>query len=226
MLALQVVALVGAGAWFVSESLVQMSLYRFSIFVQLLACTVVAVEVGRRVAARWLVGSASVGCAVMIVICLARGPFFGAFVMPRDDADYLATCDWVRQHTPVDAVFLVPPAESSFRLRARRAIVVNFKAVPQLSGELPEWRDRLTKVLALDDLARLPRGYRQTLRAVNERYASLSADELASAADAYAARFVVAPRPLEPRDDFRLVFSSPGGRYFVYDRTRTEDHGE
>jgi hypothetical protein len=218
VLVLQVVALLGAGVWFVSESLVQMSLYRFSILAQLLACIVVAVAIERRVTNRILAGVATGACAAMIATCVVRGPFFGAFVMPGDDAEYLAVCDWARDHTPADATFLVPPAESSFRLRARRAIVVNFKAVPQLGGELPEWRDRLKAALALDDLMSLPRGYVHTLRAIDRRYASLDVDRLVAAADAYHARYVVAARACEPRHDLRLVFSSPNQRYFVYDR--------
>jgi hypothetical protein len=218
VLVLQVVALLGAGVWYVSESLVQMSLYRFSIFVQLLACVVVAIAIGKRVAAPTLIGASAAACWIMIATCLIRGPFFGAFVMPGDEAEYLAVCDWARDHTPVDAVFLVPPGESSFRLRARRAIVVNFKAVPQLSGELPEWRDRLQAALALDDLTSLPWGYVHTLRAIDQRYASLDADQLVAAATAYDARYVVTARACEPRHDLRLVFSSPTGGYFVYDR--------
>src|SRR5205823_2586160 len=35
---LLVVAFLGAGFWYISENLVQMSLYRFSIYLQLLAC--------------------------------------------------------------------------------------------------------------------------------------------------------------------------------------------
>jgi hypothetical protein len=159
----------------------------------------------------------------MIAVCVACGPFFGAFVMPGDDADYLAVCDWARENTPLDAVFLVPPGESSMRLRAERAIVVNFKAVPQLSGELPEWRDRLRRVLALDDLRALPRGYRQTLRAIDERYGSLPEDELLATARAYGARYVLAPRRLGEHDGLHLDFSSPNGRYLVYDRAPREE---
>ena len=227
MLVLQVTALLGAGVWYVSESLVQMSLYRFSIFAQLLACVFVAVAIGKRIAARTLVGASTAACSAMIATCVIRGPFFGSFVMPADDAEYLAVCDWARDNTPLDSIFLVPPGEASFRLRARRAIVVNFKAVPQLSGELPEWRDRLQAAMALDDLTSLPRGYVQTLRAIDERYASLEPDQLVAAADAYAARYVVAARACEPRHDLRLVFSSPNHRYFVYDRAaRMEEQRE
>jgi hypothetical protein len=223
MLVLQVIAIFGAGAWYVSESLVQMSLYRFSIFAQLLSCIAVALLVVARLPRRAVIVVAGAVCAMMIAVCAVRGPFFGAFVMPGDDSEYLAVCDWARQNTPVDSVLLVPPGESSMRLRGQRAIVVNFKAVPQLSGELPEWRDRLRAVLALDDLRSLLRGYTQTLRAVDERYAARSTDQLLAAARAYDARFIVVPHRFQGRDEPRPIFSSPNGRYFVYDLGPRED---
>ena len=226
VLALQAVALLGAGVWYVSESLVQMSLYRFSIFAQLLACIGVGVLLVERARNRRAPATIAGGvCVGMIAVCVARGPFFGAFVMPGDDAEYLSVCDWAREHTPADAVFLVPPGEWSMRLRGGRAIVVNFKAVPQLSGELPEWRDRLRGVLALHDLRSLPRGYRQTMRAIDERYGSLTDEDLLAAARAYDARYIVVPRPLGPHDGLHLDFSSPTARYFVYDRAPREEPG-
>jgi hypothetical protein len=218
MLALQVVALGGAGAWYLSETLVQLSLWRFSIFVQLLACCVVAVALTRAGSRRAVGAVAKIVAGAMLVTCAVRGPFFGMFEMPGDDADYLTVCDWAREHTPRDAVFLVPPGETSFRLRARRAIVVNFKAVPQLSGELPAWRDRMRDVLALEDLTSLPRGYAETLRAIDARYASLPQAVLVAAAKTYGARFVVTPARL----DARVAFVSPNGRYFLYDLRPTE----
>jgi hypothetical protein len=219
LLALQLVALVGAGVWYLSEPLVQLSLYRFSIFIQLVGCAAAAIVLARRVRSQAIVAFSVAACAAMIAVCLFRGPFFGAFSMPKDDPDYLAICDWSRGHTPVDAVFLVPPGESSFRLRARRAIVVNYKAVPQLSGELREWDRRMQLVLALDDLRALPRGYVSTLRAIDARYASLSADQLVTAARAFGAQFLVVPRALDMPG---LLFTSPNARYFLYDLRRKE----
>jgi hypothetical protein len=222
MLVLQVIALLGAGVWFASETLVQLSLYRFSIFAQLLMCILAAAWVVRHVRSQRAVAAVSTAmCIAMILACLWRGPFFGAFRMPEDDADYLALCDWAGVNTPVDAVFLVPPGESSFRLRARRAIIVNFKAVPQLSGELLAWRDRLCDVLDLSDLRALPRGYAHTLVAIDDRYHDLPDERLLVTARAYDARFVVTTRPLRilPRD--AAIFSSPNQQYFLYDLANT-----
>ena len=54
-----------------------------------------------------------------------------------DDAGYLELAAWARENTPKDAVFLVPPDEESFRVHARRAIVVNFKGVRNSAPSCP-----------------------------------------------------------------------------------------
>ena len=102
---------------------------------------------------------------------------------PRPDSDVVALARWAREHTPREAVFLVPPGDASFRLEGRRAVVVNFKHVPQLGSELPEWHRRLTDVLGgsvevggnlTDRKAELDTAYRARelgdLRAVAARY--------------------------------------------------------
>jgi hypothetical protein len=141
-----------------------------------------------------------------------------------DNAGYMELCAWARQNTPPDAVFLVPPDEQSFRLHARRAIVVNFKNVPQLSGELVEWRDRLEAVLDLADVRTLAgppgdrRTFDETLSAIREAYAGLSADHLSDAARRYGARYVVTVRPLNsPAMPGPPLFSDSSGGYFLYD---------
>jgi hypothetical protein len=125
-------------------------------------------------------------------------------------------CRWVRTNTPVDAVFLVPPDDSVFRLEAHRAIIVNFKHVPQLSAELIEWSRRLKTVLVLDRLNELPGRYQQTLAAIRDRYDSLSTNQLLDAARAYGAAYLVVGHTIEGDDRTELVFQSPARRYFVY----------
>jgi hypothetical protein len=126
----------------------------------------------------------------------------------------------VSQNTPADAIFLVPPDEESMRLVGRRAIVVNFKAVPQLSGELPEWNRRMCDVLDLNNLYDdLPRGYTQTLSAIKVRYALLSPEQLLATARKYRARFIVTGRTMS-RYDEAIVYSDASQRWFVYDLGR------
>jgi len=219
VLAMIAVALLGAGAWFCSETLVQMSLYRFSIYAQLLACagtSLLLITPDRKRVAMFLSRAALL---VMIAVCSARGPFFGLFRMPRDDNDYIKLCQWISANTDRDAVFLVPPDEQSMRLIGRRAIVINYKAVPQLSGELPQWQRRLAQVLDLPDLRQLPRGYSRTLAAIRQRYDSLPAEHLIAVAQQYGARYIVTSRPLEALELQRMK-TDAFGSYALYDLRR------
>ncbi len=275
MLALIGIALIGAGIWYVSEALIQMSLYRFSIFPKLLGCMALAIA-ARRTRPLWICSAAAALAFVAIAwlaLFLRRGlaPALDAFValnflsielffalaavallirfiplsrrvsilgcgavigvialswthlgirvpgLEMHDAAYLRVCHWARANTPLDGVFLVPPDEEVFRLRARRAIVVNFKGVPQLSSELGEWRDRLRDVLAMADLRALPRPLYRTLPAIAAQYDSAPSSNLATAGRKYGARYVLLRRALPDEDAIgaRLIHSDGG--YFLYD---------
>lgn len=255
-MAILAVAFVFAGVWFVSESLIQMSLFRFSIYPKLLSCIgAAAVLLDERIyrirIIRWglialpalilggllgmlilrpasaggmfvklnwpplllFVGAMSVAVvfvsfrarvhgvlAALLGIALALGLVWRNWlglklaVEDRADADYLALCDWARQNTPVDALFLVPPNEQLFRFHARRAIIVNFKNVPQLSTEMPQWRDRLQDVLDLR-LADLPRRFDLAHAHIEARYDALPREHLQAVARKFRARYVITARP-------------------------------
>lgn len=279
-LAMLSIALLGAGLWYVSEPLIQMSLYRFSIFPKLLSCIAVGWMIRRSAPSRLALRVIVIGMFVAFSALMLGPNAFGhllervppfvatnAFAMwlfalfatvavlrarvtgrgrmlfgglaaawvvaslvmswPKlgivhaglrgDDASYLAVCDWALHNTPRDAVFLVPPDEQSFRLHARRAIVVNFKNVPQLSSELGEWRDRLQTVLDTDRLTSLPTPFPQTLDAMRSLYEKQSPERLAAIARGYGARYVVSVHRLDARAVGEPVFYTPDARYFLYD---------
>lgn len=225
-----VIALVTAGFWFLGETLVQLNLYRFSIYLKLLSCIAVASllwhgDIRQRVS---VVG----GLVVVAVVAAAVAAATGLLAPPTmrnplglklaglegDTTRYVQLARWARDHTPKDAVFLVPPDEESFRVHGRRAIVVNFKGVPQLSAELPEWRDRLQDALDLDTpgLLALPRPMASTLRAIRDRYDALPPEHHVTVARLYGARFIVLSR----RSDVpgaQLLSPDSTAPYFLYD---------
>ncbi|HYO08147.1 MAG TPA: DUF6798 domain-containing protein [Tepidisphaeraceae bacterium] len=221
-----VVALLGAGLTFVSETLVQASLYRFSIFPKLLACAAAALlitDVARarsRHAPRAIVAAAAAIGAGIIAGCVHRGPYLGLFRVVHEEPAFVAACASVRARTPVDAVFVVPPNEQDFRLGAQRAVVVDFKGVPQLSAELSQWRDRLQAVLDLPDLRVLPRPFPATLRAIRDRYQKLPPEHLAAVARRYGARYLfLAHRLPEQWEPLRVDLDGNTSR-FLYDLDR------
>jgi hypothetical protein len=56
---------------------------------------------------------------------------------------FLDLSNYVRQSTPVDALFLTPPKFGTFRISAQRAIVVDFISFPFQDDAMLEWRKRL-----------------------------------------------------------------------------------
>jgi hypothetical protein len=109
------------------------------------------------------------------------------------DARVLDVAEWARDETPPDARFLLPPDASAFSISARRGQVVSFKLVPQLSGELIEWGQRLREVLDVPDLSVYESGftgYRDVQRRMRERYDQLPSAHLFDIARKYGARYV------------------------------------
>ena len=230
LLAMTAAALLTAGFWFVSETFVQLNLYRFSIYPKLLSCVAVAWllwDQWRRTRAAVVAALAAfavVTATVAVTSGLLARPTLRNPVgiklagLEGDSTHYLELARWARDHTPPDTVFVVPPDEESFRVHARRAIVVNFKGVPQLSAELPEWRDRLRDVLDLDTrgLLALPRPLGRTMQAIRARYDSLPPEHLFEVARKYGARYVVRTRRADATGA-RLVHSDSNDLYYLYD---------
>jgi hypothetical protein len=220
-----IVPLICAGVTYVSEPLIQASLFRFSVILKMLTCVGAALLICE-IAARyrweqWIV-AASVAVGIMLIArCLNTGPYLGLYSVSYEDPQYLAACDWIRGHTPVDSVFIVPPNEQEFRLRAQRAIVINFKGVPQLSGELPEWRDRLTAVLDLPDLSSLPHPFAATLTAMRNRYREVDPRHLAATAKIYGARYIVTDQSFGPAWEPMRVAMDGNPTWLLYDLSRS-----
>ena len=121
---------------------------------------------------------------------------------------------WARANTPVDSLFLVPPNDSAFRLEAQRSAVVGFKHVPQLSGELVEWKRRLDRVLDCDILT-LPTPMPWTLAAMNERYAGLTKEHFESVSSEFDCDYLVSLRRFDNWSE-RMVYASADGHYWLY----------
>jgi hypothetical protein len=272
-IALQLVALVFAGIVFVSEPLIQMSLFRFSIYPKLLSCVGAAaflldpamlarrslrlgllavpavalialfiLRLSRPSSTASLFVQANLPALLLFLALLAAGVIFilrtsilhpptsilvlllltlflawnhwlGLRIDLQDDADrdYQSVCDWARSNTPTNATFLVPPNEQLFRYHGQRAIVVNFKNVPQLSGEMPEWKDRLEAILD-QPLSQLPRRFDRTHAAIAARYDALPEEHLITVARRYGARYLITTRALPGR-----VPRFEKGLYHLYD---------
>ena len=97
------------------------------------------------------------------------------------DYEYTGVADYARENIREDAIFLTPALYGGdFRIRARRAIVVDFKAPPPRA--LVEWRKRL-----LDCYGEVEsRGF-QAAREMNKLYKDITTERILSVAKKYGA---------------------------------------
>ncbi len=111
------------------------------------------------------------------------------------DPDFTAMCEWVRQHTAVADVIVVPPAWNLFALLAQRSIAASAKEISFVLYE-PE-----VGVIAYEKY-----------RAILEAYENGAPDALPALARRYGARYVVT-------DDRQIAASLTyeRGRYRVYE---------
>jgi len=66
---------------------------------------------------------------------------------------------WVRENTPHDSIFVVLPDMWYMRIRARRAIVVDWQSTPYFPSDLQEWYKRICDIsgLSSDNLVTNPK---------------------------------------------------------------------
>jgi len=145
-------------------------------------------------------------CGVALAIqrdTLADSPLFD----PECAGSDCVLIDWVRTKTPVDAVFLVPPYMSWFRLLGERAVVADTKSPPLYPDELVEWYRRLCAMVDAPEMA--------THEAVEARWDTLTADQVLAAARRFDVDYVLLYKQRSPARLTRPVaFESDG--YVVY----------
>lgn len=103
---------------------------------------------------------------------------------------------WVRANTSEDALFLVPPSNTTFRIHARRSVVVNFKPTPYQDGAIHVWLDRLSAVAP----APLPeRGGLPFVKVLDEAYAANAPPDWTRLAERFGADFALVDARQTPR---------------------------
>lgn len=133
--------------------------------------------------------------------------------------DFARAGEWIRSHTPRDALFLSPPGLGGFCFFSHRATVVDFHRNPFAEAAIVEWRRRLADVLDLPAVE--CSGLRQCGELL-DRFHSLSAETYQRVAAKYGAGYLLVRRrddlPFERLhrnrsfDVYRLVPPGPGPR--------------
>ncbi|MEA5466863.1 DUF6798 domain-containing protein [Leptothoe sp. PORK10 BA2] len=96
----------------------------------------------------------------------------------------------VRDHTPVDALVLVPPSDRMFRFYSQRSVVVNFKGFPFTDAGIVTWQQRME-----DLLGDLPAGVEGVL---DQRFSQRTGAELGAIATQYGATHILTRQDWHP----------------------------
>lgn len=88
----------------------------------------------------------------------------GFTIQNQDQTEWVTTQRWAREHTPVDAGFIVPPGRRGFRVDSRRSIYVDWNDgtqafFNQAYGDV--WMERMRKAGFSGNDAMLERDYKQ-----------------------------------------------------------------
>jgi hypothetical protein len=123
--------------------------------------------------------------------------------MPAAERDLYT---WVKANTPLEARFLTPPQEPSFRYFAQRPIVVDWKSTPMLPADVIEWHRRMKAVTARPGFA----GHRDM-----EGFRTLSPARVRVLKNEFGLDYMVTYAGMRSGDGFKLVHRN--ARYDVYD---------
>ena len=118
---------------------------------------------------------------------------------PREDVAM-----WARENTHKEALFAVPPQWAHFRSQARRAIVINFKAVPFHEPYMTQW---FTRLLDMAPVEPPRRGSSKLLPALDTAYLGLSPDDIRHLADKYGFDYIVRSQG-ETLEGFAVAYES------------------
>lgn len=135
-------------------------------------------------------------------------PYRQRGVTMRIERHFLACCQWIRLHTPSDAIVITPVRQQTFKWNALRAEVVTRKDMPQDAAGLVKWYD-------LQETLYPSRDGRRGLR-------QISNEEIASASARYDASYLLISQFSEKGvkrfdGDPRFVKQfPPGGQYSYY----------
>ena len=107
----------------------------------------------RRAWAAWALAATLivVGCDLgHAVVVRIQNPVPPADVKIVDYDAWVEACEWVNKNTPVDAKFLTPRLNHTFKWLAGRPEVVNRKDIPQDARSIVEWQRRIKDIYYLE----------------------------------------------------------------------------
>ena len=145
---------------------------------------------------------------VLIIVLLSLTAFQQTYALASAEPAKDALYAWIQKNTPEDAVFLIPPTMEDFRMKAERAIVVDFKALPFKSDQMLEWKNRIGDVT--NNIVIPSRAGRQQI--LRQGYMTLTEKDILKLKEKYGFAYILVEKPQALQ--FTKLFENQ--KYVVY----------
>ncbi|GIV32552.1 MAG: hypothetical protein KatS3mg031_0087 [Chitinophagales bacterium] len=159
------------------------------------------------------------GALTVVLVGITVGSMFmrkGFTIYTHQEPTWLAVQQWAAQHTPKDAVFIVPPYLEGFRVESERTIWGDWKDGTQMFFNPEFGREWIRRMQLL--------GYRQGIK-LQDAYEQLSEKDFIRISDelkSYSKVFVVVPLP-KSLNRFPKVLENKKFRVYQADTTGLAD---
>ena len=118
---------------------------------------------------------------------------------------------WIKEFTPQESVFVINPALEDFRLKAQRAVVVDFKIFPFKETLMVEWYNRIGDVTNHAEFAF--RGNRKA--ELTAGFNTLTTEDAIVLSDKYSAEYILTKKP----QSLKLPVAFENSQYTLYQFT-------
>lgn len=135
--------------------------FKTTVWLNAFSCVLMAAWLAERIKhAAWLStllqARVTLAASVLLLVMLCNSVWLPARVAHRYQTGRFAKTDlqlaheWIREHTPKDAMFLAPPEDDAFACEAQRPQPVNYKAVVHEPFYMMEWYQRMQAYYHVD----------------------------------------------------------------------------
>ena len=116
-----------------------------------------------------LIATGVAAAATIVAVAIGFGPAASRYrPVAYTTSDLSQVEGWALTNTPEDALFLIPPSNTTFRVHARRSVAVNFKPTPYQRGGIDVWLNRTLAVAPMP----VPENGRGFKEALDDAYAA------------------------------------------------------
>ena len=206
-----VLAYISAEVWPI-EVITKLQLFKLTILIKVFCVIMISNAIARLVLRFYKQGLSSffdhghyaLGTTILLTSMLLLISPDALGIRPVIESPKEAVAEWARDSTDVDAVFAVPPSWDHFRSQARRAIVVNFKAIPFHPSSMTQW---LTRLMDLAPMDLPPRGGGPVIAELDHAFDSLTTQQVLDLHTKYGFDYIVSKQSTMS-EEFEFVYQS------------------